>query len=160
MKSETNNYKYATGSNMLNINNETARNHRKSGQYTKAIKVYDKIVAANSKTYGDNHVITLRSISRLANTYYAKGDYPKALDLFKTVYAKRLEKLGDSDLNTLRSMTSIANCYFKMESFEQSAALHEKVLKLRNSMLGAHHGRTALSKKRLSEANEELKRSS
>ena len=157
MKFETNNDSYATSSNMFNIHNETARGYRKAGEFHKAINIYTKIVSANLRTYGANHMITLRSISRLANTHYASGDYEKALDLFSLVCQKRVEKLGKNDPNTLRSMTSIANCYSKLELFKQSADLHREVIELTNNILITQNSRTLLSKKRLSQVLEQLK---
>ena len=124
MKSETNNDNYATSPNMLNVHNETARSYRNAGEFPKAIHLYTKIVSANLQHYGDNHVITLRSISRLANTYYASEDYETALELFSLVCEKRIENLGKNDPITLRSMTSVANCYSKLKLFERSAELH------------------------------------
>ena len=101
---------------------------------------------------GPHHPQTLRSRSRLANTYYAAGQYEKAAHQFKDILEQRTVVLGQQHPDTLRSRGSLANTYACLGLYKEAAALHRQTLREREEVLGRDHPRTHLSRSRLESA--------
>ena len=104
---------------------------------------------------GTTHPQTLRSRSRLANTYYAAGQYEKAAHQFKDILEQRTLVLGQQHPDTLRSRGSLANTYARLGLYKEATALHRQTLREREQVLGWDHPRTRLSRRRLESALKE-----
>ena len=78
-----------------------AQNHLKQGNYTKAEKLYSKLLDILRSEYGENDRGTLGAMNDLANTYINQGKYDEAEALYKQCLDKRRTILGDNHPHTL-----------------------------------------------------------
>ena len=87
--------------------NVLAENYSKLGQNKEAVKYYQLGLAADIKTYGENHrqVATIRS--RLGNAYYQLGQYKRALDMFEKAMATHLLILPPGHEDIVTTLASI-----------------------------------------------------
>jgi serine/threonine protein kinase/tetratricopeptide (TPR) repeat protein len=99
---------------------------------------------------GPDHPQTLRSMSSLANSYFALGRREEALQLNLETLALRKAKLGTDHRDTLMSMNNLANSYFALGRREEALQLREETLSLQKAKLGLDHPDTLTSMNKLS----------
>jgi tetratricopeptide (TPR) repeat protein len=118
-------------------------------EYGECFTLYAENIRIHSEKLGEEHPQTLRSLSRLANTYYAAGRYEDAKPMFEDIFERRVRVLGGDHPDTLRSRSSLANTLAQLGQFTESAGLHEENIEDRVRVLGSGHVRTELSRRRL-----------
>jgi tetratricopeptide (TPR) repeat protein len=121
-------------------------------QFDECFVLYSENIRIHQEKLGHQHAQTLRSLSRLANTYFAAGRYQDAKPMFENILARRVEVLGRDHPDTLRSRSSLANTFAALGEYVAAAKLHEEIIKDRVRVLGSNHLRTELSRKRLETA--------
>ncbi|MCS5669503.1 MAG: tetratricopeptide repeat protein, partial [Dehalococcoidia bacterium] len=126
-------------------------------EYGECFVLYAENIRIHSEKLGEEHPQTLRSLSRLANTYYAAGRYEDAKPMFEGIFERRLRVLGRYHPDTLRSRSSLANTLAQLGQFNESAALHEENIGDRVRVLGSDDVRTELSRQRLGQVRQSAK---
>ena len=96
----------------------------------------------------------MRSLSRLANTYFAAVRYVDAKPMFEGILERRIRVLGRDHPDTLRSRSSLANTLAALGLYKEAVELYEEIIEDRVRVLGSDHDRTELSRKRLETARQ------
>jgi eukaryotic-like serine/threonine-protein kinase len=107
---------------------------------------------------GPDHPDTLRSMSRLANSYYDLGWHAKALELNEETLALVKAKLGIDHPDTLLSMNNLANSYDAVGRRADALKLYEDTLALRKAKFGPDHPDTLSSMNNLAVIYKDLGR--
>lgn len=84
-----------------NLAYHLARFHRVGRRYRRAIRLHQEALAQREQSLGRDHPDTLRSLTGLANSYYAAGCYDQALALFQETLARRERTLGPGQFRQL-----------------------------------------------------------
>jgi len=71
--------------------------------------LYSEKIRIHQHKLEPEHPKTLRSLSRLANTYFAAARYVDAKPMFEDILERRIQVLGSDHTDTLRSRSSLAN---------------------------------------------------
>ncbi len=107
--------------------------------YNKALEWQKKVYEKDIKELGENHLNTLKSLTKLAVAYRNIGNYYKSLELNKECYEKQIEVLGENNLNTLDSLNNLARNYDDIGKYDIAIKLGENVYKKRKEILGETH---------------------
>ena len=78
----------------INARSGLARSLRAIHKYEECFSLYAENIRIHREKLGPEHPQTLRSLSRLANTYFAAGWYQDAKPMFENIQARRVEVLG------------------------------------------------------------------
>ncbi|MCP3897019.1 MAG: tetratricopeptide repeat protein, partial [Moraxella sp.] len=65
------------------------------GEYDKAIEYYEKALAIDIKTYGDQHPDVARDLNNLGSAWNSLGEYDKAIEYYKEALAIDIKDYGD-----------------------------------------------------------------
>ena len=103
-----------------------AQNHLKQGNYTKAEKLYSKLLGILRSKVGDNDPDTLFAMNDLAVTYIHQGKYDQAEILLKQCYEKRRTVLGGDHPDTLNTMNNLASTYKAQGKYAQAEVLYKQ----------------------------------
>lgn len=135
---------------------------RSEGNYTKALEQYRQIHQANSRKYGNGHLITLTSLNGVAISYSDLGKHSEAKKTLTEIAEKMTTVLGASHPQTLRSQLNVArNLQQTDQSNEAHFVLGEAYHRSEENhgtrhpvtmLLAAHYGRSLENDNQLVEA--------
>jgi tetratricopeptide (TPR) repeat protein/serine/threonine protein kinase len=109
-----------------------------SEQYQAARELY-------TEHRGLDHPDTLRSMARLANSYFTAGRNQEALKLYEETLRLSKAKLGPDHPDTLSHMGNLANSYGVAGRTQEAIQLQEEALRLQKGKLGPVHRDTLMS---------------
>jgi len=116
-----------------------------NGQYQNAIMFREKMVEAERRTFGEEHVRTLRTMKHLAESYRIAGQIQMAVNLHEEVLDVWKRTSGEEHPDTLMSISDLALCYSALDRNQDALMLDEKVLEVRKRVLGEEHLETLRS---------------
>ena len=90
----------------------------KSGQYNKALDLYQKCLDIELKTLGAEHPAVATSYNNIGMVWRIKGEYAKALEFYQKCLDIRLKTLGAEHPDVATSYFNIGICYQEIQSFE------------------------------------------
>ena len=118
--------------------------YSKKGDFERAQQLQKDLIQKSMRVLGPNHLLTLKSMSRLAQTYN-KGTYNKGIkhgeakELQLQVLALMEQILGPENQDTLVEMNNLAFTCNKLKHWRQAEDIGLKVLTIRTRVLGAKH---------------------
>ncbi|KAI0447500.1 hypothetical protein F4803DRAFT_558633 [Xylaria telfairii] len=107
--------------------------------------VIRKALDFRQKLFGERHLDTIDTISRLGATYNQQGKYEEAEKLHRQALELSKEVLGRRHPGTLTSMNNLGNALFNLRKYEQAEKLHRQTLELSKEVLGRRHPYTLAS---------------
>jgi len=102
------------------------------------------VMEKRKQLLGADHLDTLESMGKLANTYWSQGRWSDAEVLGLVVLEKRKLALGDDHPDTLKSMGNLALTYWSQGRWKEAEALEMVVMEIRKRVLGDDHPHTLL----------------
>ena len=115
------------------------------GRFREAKEVEERAVSLGTKFLGQEHPLTLTSMSNLASTYRGLGDLEGAKELQERVYEVFRRLLGEEHPDTLTSMGNLGLTYWKLGDLEGAKELQERAYEVRRRVLGEEHPDTLTS---------------
>ena len=109
------------------------------GQYAVAERHLERALLLDRRHLGEEHLVTLWSMHRLAGLYVKQGRHDEAepLDVKALELAKRI--MGQEHTNTLASMGSLANVYRSQGRYDEAERLYVKELELSQRVYGEQY---------------------
>lgn len=112
------------------------------GHPTLAGDLFELLVSACSRRFGDEHPDTLSAMNNLAVTRRDRGDYAGGQKLQERVLEGRRRVLGEEHAHTLTSMNNLALTRSDLGDFTGAQELQQKVMESRRRVLGNEHRET------------------
>jgi tetratricopeptide (TPR) repeat protein len=106
------------------------------GQYSEAIKAYEKAVALADRVFGANDSTTANLLNNLAMLYHYQGQYAKAEPLFRRSLKIRESRLGKDHPAVAESLNNLAGLYQGQAQFDKAEPLFQRSLEILESKLG------------------------
>ncbi len=125
--------------------NRIAYKYSDLGNHQTALKIHEKVYAAECRVLGEEHPDTLNSLSNLALEYGELGEYKTALKIHETVYAASCRILGEEHPDTLTSLSNLASAYSELGDHQKALEMKEKVYAAECRVLGEEHPDTLTS---------------
>jgi hypothetical protein len=104
-----------------------------------AIRVWEQVVALQSKRLGPDDPDTLASMNNLGVAYQADGQVKRALALFELTLANARRLLGPDHPETLAGMNNLAGAYQADGQVKKALPLYQALLEKRQGTLGPDH---------------------
>ena len=118
---------------------------RSDGDYQRARRLDENVLARRRRILGDDHPDTLSSAHNLAIDLSALGEHETARTVADDTLARRRRVLGDDHPRTLSSAHNLARILRTLGATEQACRLGEEALAGRRRVLGDDHPRTLSS---------------
>ncbi|KAH8742291.1 hypothetical protein F5883DRAFT_656864 [Diaporthe sp. PMI_573] len=109
------------------------------GRYSLAELMAKKSRDARMETLGDEHELTLDSVSMVGKVFHEQGKYEKAEKLFVEVMETRKQKLGPAHPDTLTSMANLASTFCNQGRWVEAEKLFVEVIETSKQKLGPAH---------------------
>ena len=113
------------------------------GNYLDAVRIGERILAINEKTFGPESSNTAISINNLGLLYEKMGDTAKAESSYLRALNIREKTLGAEHPITAIALSKLAGLYKLQADYAQAVPLYQKVLVIRENSLGPEHPQTA-----------------
>lgn len=105
----------------------------------KAVALFEKAEATQSRLLGPSHRDTLVSRSGLASAYLQEGRHSQAIRLFQQTLSLMEEHLGPEDPDTLATLNNMAVAYRATGRVAESIQQHQRVHALLAAKFGDEH---------------------
>lgn len=119
--------------------NNLAGLYHATGDYARAVPLYQRALAINEKAYGPNHPLVAFALNTLAGLYYDTGDYPRAAPLLQRALAVREKTLGPEHPDVGQSLNNLALLYHTTGDDARAVPLYQRALAIREKTLGPEH---------------------
>jgi tetratricopeptide (TPR) repeat protein len=113
------------------------------GQYTEAEPLYQRALAIDEKSLGQDHPDVATRLNNLAQLYWNQGRYTEAEPLYQRALAIDVQTLGAKHPDTADTLHALAGLYQDQGQYAKAKPLYERVLHIREKALGAEHPKTA-----------------
>ena len=113
--------------------------YQHTGDYTKAIPLYQRALAIREKTLGPEHPHTAMSLNNLAGLYFRLGDFARAEPLYQRALAIKEKILGPEHPDTAASLNNLAMLYQDTGDFAKAEPLYQRALAIYEKALGPEH---------------------
>jgi serine/threonine protein kinase len=104
-----------------------------------AAALSEEVLRRRRRTLGDNHRLTVQTMSNLGSNYFAMGRYSEAEPLLVAAVEGRRRILGPHHPGTYRSMSSLANVYYETGRSEEAVSLYRETSAGVREHLGTDH---------------------
>ena len=111
----------------------------KFANYDKALEYFEKSLAIDLKTLGDEHPIVATSYNNIGIVWRSKGECDKALEYYKKCLAIRLKTLGSEHPAVAGSYNNIGLTWYSKGDYDKALEYHEKCLAIRLKTIGSEH---------------------
>ena len=135
--------------NLISLAGRVASLDYDRGDYASARQLYEGVLAACVRLFGEEHPNTLASKTNLAPTLLAYGELEGARRLNEDVLAAQVRLLGEEHPDTLASKSNLAETLRALDELGGARQLNEEVLAARVRLLGEEHPDTLTSKSNL-----------
>ena len=125
--------------------NSIAEALRQQGQYSKARRIDEDILARYRRLMGEGHPHTLISASNLALDLANLGERQAGRELDQDTLARRRRVLGEDHPHTLRSASNLARTLADLGDHQAARKLNEETLARYRQVLGNDHPHTLIS---------------
>ncbi|MBQ6836902.1 MAG: toll/interleukin-1 receptor domain-containing protein, partial [Clostridia bacterium] len=110
--------------------------------YIKAVEWGEKILAYNTKKFGETGKFTREWTNSLALLYQKNGQYNKALEMGERLYNIYMKLYGKNDSNTMTAAGNLASYYNSIGNYQKAIRYGEEVYKYRILNFGAENQAT------------------
>ena len=126
------------------------------GEYSKALKLQEKVYNLRCTISGEEHPDTLTALNNLALTCSQIGHYTKALNMQEKVYSLRCKVSGEEHSDTLKALGNLALTHSRRGIYSKAMELQEKLYKIECNVLGEEHPSTITSLNNLATTHSRL----
>ncbi|MBI3937618.1 MAG: CHAT domain-containing protein [Betaproteobacteria bacterium] len=126
----------------MSLNNLAAL-YEATGEYARALALYERSLAIREKALGPEHNDVARSLNDLAGIYQEMGEYEKALLLFQRGVAIREKALGPEHPDLGRILNHLAEVYRKLRQYAKAQPVYARALAIFEKTLGPEHPHVA-----------------
>ena len=126
----------------LTARNNLALAHMEAGNVSKAVGMYEAVLADHTRALGPDHPHTLHTHHNLATAYAKAGNLQTAIDMYEAVLADHTRVLGPDHPHTLHTHHNLATAYAKAGNLQTAIDMYEAVLADRTRVLGPDHPHT------------------
>jgi tetratricopeptide (TPR) repeat protein len=109
------------------------------GNYTEAIKYYEKSLEIREKTLPANHPHLATSYNNIGAVYVNMGEYSRALSYYEKALEIKQKTLPANHPHLASSYNNIGGVYDKMGEYSKALSSHEKALEILQKTLPANH---------------------
>jgi len=109
---------------------------RNNGQYEKALRLQEQVLAIRERLYDGDDPIVGHSLFNLAEVYRAQSQYAEAEPLYKRALALFEKTLGPDDTLVAKSLNSLAALYRDQARYTEAEPLFTRALVIRETALG------------------------
>lgn len=113
------------------------------GDYDGAYPYYEKALVIRKKLFGENHLDTAHSLSRMGYLLHSQGKFAEALPYFEQALAIQESLLGKENIAVAKSLNYLGQVYYAQGNFTASKAMIDQALKISLKVLGEEHKLTA-----------------
>lgn len=132
--------KYAPGSpTTLESLAKLAQIKRLMAQYDEALPLYQRALAYNEGSYGEQHPKVAVALNDMADIHRLKGDYERALPLYQRALNINREKLGNRHPDFATTLNNLAGLYESTGEHDQALELYQEALEVNESTHGEDH---------------------
>ncbi|KZR67277.1 Photosystem I assembly protein Ycf3 [Prochlorococcus marinus str. MIT 1312] len=122
-----------------------AEKAEEAGNYQKAVKILEQILAIEEKEVGPEHADVGGTLTWQGSIYIALGSYEKAEPLYLRSLAINEKALGPEHPSTGGSLHSLAVLYSYQGLYSKAEPLYLRALAIRENALGPEHPSTGAS---------------
>ncbi|CAF4593578.1 unnamed protein product, partial [Rotaria sp. Silwood2] len=119
--------------------------YNRLGEYSKAIKFYERALDINEKTVPQNLPRLASSYNNIGAVYYNMGEYSKALSSYERSLEIRKIALPPNHPDLAGSYGNIGNVYRNMGEYSKALLYYEKDLEISQTTLPPNHPHLASS---------------
>ncbi|RFU31458.1 hypothetical protein B7463_g4861, partial [Scytalidium lignicola] len=112
------------------------------GKYDEAEKLYRRALEGSAKELGEQHLITLSTMSNLASILLHQGKYDEAEKLNRCSLKGIEKELGEQHPDTLIAMNNLALVLQGQRKYDKAEMLIRRVLEVKEKELGEQHHST------------------
>lgn len=123
--------------------NSLATTMYKFGDYSRALKFYEKVLAGRQATLGESHLDTAAAYNNIATVHHSREGYGMALMFYDKALAIELTALGDDHPSTATTYNNMAIVYCLQGKCSKALEYHGKALAIKLSVFGDNHPDTA-----------------
>jgi tetratricopeptide (TPR) repeat protein len=134
---------------LLHLRFNIANILRDQAKFEEALRLDEKVLAAQRSLLGRRHSHTLMTSGGLAADLRALGRYAEALPLDEATYSAWLEGFGENHPRTLSAANNLADSHRAVGNFRRARSIDEDVFERRRIVLGAAHPYTLHSESNL-----------
>tara|TARA_B100000809_G_scaffold266534_2_gene329721 strand:- start:3735 stop:7082 length:3348 start_codon:yes stop_codon:yes gene_type:complete len=110
---------------------DLAEIHEQLGLHKKSLKLVGKAYNNLEKYYSNDHHISIRAISLLAQQFYITGDYQKSITYSQLAITQRVKLYGEKNSDILKDKINLIRSYHKLGlNTEALKVLHSVDLKI------------------------------
>ena len=125
--------------------NNLAGCYESSGDATRALSLYEGVLAGHRRMIGNRNPRTLHCIHNLADCCRKSGKPRRAQQLFEQALRGRKRQLGETHPDSLASLCELAACVQDLGDLRRARCMHEEALNGRRRTLGEDHPDTLWS---------------
>ncbi|MCG8423928.1 MAG: CHAT domain-containing protein [Proteobacteria bacterium] len=114
----------------------TLSRHRIQGRTYAALRVAQKILAAQRDRHGDDHAETIRAMKNVASLHALIGDYGRATVLSEEVAHLLEKKRGQGHVDTVSAIETLAGHYWAQRDFTRARRLYRRAIALQKRHWG------------------------
>lgn len=118
---------------------EQGRALLKAGNYAQAIPIYERAVAAASRTHGAKDQKTDILVNELAMAYFNQGRLAEAAANYQRVLQNTEVRNGPQHTEVATCLGNLAAVYDDWGDYDQALALHLRAYQIRVKLLGPQH---------------------
>jgi non-specific serine/threonine protein kinase/serine/threonine-protein kinase len=126
----------------LRVESRLAALERDAGKIEAARTDFQRVLAMQRKTLGENDQDTLDSVQGLAITEFVGGRFDEARPLLQGLVAKYRDRRGADDMKTISAMVTLAVLENEQEHYADAEKLLTPLLPLVERVYGPDHPRT------------------
>ena len=110
-----------------------------SGQYDKALPLYELAENKCLQVLGAKHPAYATSLNNLAGLYRLMGNYDKALPLYEQAITIYKKVYGANHTSYATSLNNLASLYASMGNYDKALSLYEQASTIYKKVYGANH---------------------
>jgi tetratricopeptide (TPR) repeat protein len=114
-------------------------------RYTEALTHFQKALAIQRATQGENSARVATNYNNIANAYEEQQRYQEALQYHQKALAIRIAVYGENHINVGTTHNNIGNVYGQQERYPEALEHHQKALAIRIAAYGENHPEVAMS---------------
>ncbi len=126
----------------LHIESRLAALERDAGKLERARVRFERVIAMQRRTFGEEDPDTLESLQGLAITQFVGGHFDQARPLLENLIAKYRQLRGADDMKTISAMVSLAVLDNEQERYADTVKLLTPLLPVVERVYGPDHPRT------------------
>ncbi len=115
------------------------------GDYDKAIAYFEKALASDRNTLGENHPNVAENYTNLGLAWLAKENYGKAIEFYEKALKVDIRAFGENHPKVAIDQNSLGFVLYRSGNYDKAISYYEKALANNRKTLGGEHPNSALS---------------